>query len=269
MGARFVIGKITENCVTCHTKLPADQDFDLGAEFVAKSKIKKMKPEERVSIELATRQFDAALKSYEQILDNPAMTPENLALLGAFEGYMRVCIGARNDKERPARTLTAYSQRQDVPAGQKALVRGWIAELNAADLTLTGDNALAAARAMIQSAEAERKTPSDRSRLVDYVVGATLLYRYVETEPTDKESLAEAFYLMGVSESRLARSYWISETDFLLAQSIRTAPKSPVAKQAYDFLVDYTASGHADDSAREVSPELRADLDELRALIEG
>ena len=73
---------------------------------------------------------------------------------------------------------------------------------------------------------------------------------------------------MGVSESRITRSYWISETDFLLAQSIRTAPKSPVAKQAYDFLVEYTAAGHSEDSAREVSPELRADLEELRALIE-
>jgi hypothetical protein len=268
MGSRFVISKITENCVTCHTKLPSDQDFDLGAEFVAKSKITKMKPEERVSIELATRQFDAALKSYEQILDNPEMTPENLALLGAFEGYLRVCIGAKNDKDRPVRTLTAYSQRQDVPAEQKALVRGWIAELNAADLTLTGEDALSAARDLIQRAEGERKSRSDRSRMVDYVVATTLLHRYVETGPTDSADLAETFYLMGVAESRITRSYWISETDFLLAQAIRTAPKSPVAKQAYDLLVEYTASARQGKPAREVPPELRANLEELRALIE-
>ena len=46
-------------------------------------------------------------------------------------------------------------------------------------VTLTGEDALSAARDMIQSAEADRKQPSDRSRLVDYIVASTLLYRYV------------------------------------------------------------------------------------------
>ncbi len=36
MGSRFVISKMTENCVSCHTKLPTQQKFDLGEEFVNK-----------------------------------------------------------------------------------------------------------------------------------------------------------------------------------------------------------------------------------------
>ncbi len=101
------------------------------------------------------------------------------------------------------------------------------------------------------------------------MVVTTLLHRYVESGPENNVDVAEAYYLMGVAESRITRSYWISETDFLLEQAIRKAPKSPVAKQAYDFLAEYTISGHLETSAREVSPELKANMEELRALIEN
>jgi tetratricopeptide (TPR) repeat protein len=268
MGSRFVISKMTENCVSCHTKLPAKQEFDPGKEFVNKKKIRKLKPEERVQIELAMRQFDAASKTYEQLFASPDMTPENLALLNAFAGYLRLCIGALNDPQLANQTLKKYVQREDVPEPFKSLVNGWVAELNATNLDEAKGSELAVAKQLIESAEANRKHPSDRSRLVDYIVATTLLNRYIETAPSSDADVAEAFYLMGVTEARISRSYWISETEFLLDQSIRQAPKSEVAKQAYAFLAEYTISAHAETSAREVSPELRADLEELRKLIE-
>jgi len=55
MGSRFVISKITENCVTCHTKLPAASDFDMGDQFMNELKIRKLPAVERVNIELAAR----------------------------------------------------------------------------------------------------------------------------------------------------------------------------------------------------------------------
>jgi hypothetical protein len=269
MGSRFVISKITENCVSCHTKLPAHGEFDIGAEFVKELEIKKLKPAERVNIELATRQFHAALKTYEQIFADPDISAEDLALLEAFEKYLRVCIGALNDTGRPIATFEAYNRRTDISAAQKKLVSAWIKDLKATDLKAAEGRELATARGLIEKAEAERKFPSDRSGLVKYVVGTTLLHRFVETGPGNDLEVAEAYYLMGVAESRITRSYWISETDFLLEQAIRKAPKSAIAKRAYEFLSEYTISGHLESSAREVSPELRANLDSLRALIEN
>lgn len=268
MGSRFVISKMTENCVSCHTKLPADKKFDLGEEFINKKQIKKLEPEERVQIELALRQFDAALKSYEQLFADPDMTPENLSLLGAFQGYLKLCIGALNDPQRAAATLGKYSKRSDVPATFKSQVNQWVAELESVDLDGAKGKELSAARGLIEDAEAKRKHPSDRSQLVDYVLATTLLNRFIAAGPSEPQEQAEAFYLAGVAEARIHRSYWVSETDYLLEQAIRSAPKSDIARRAFDFLSEYTISAHAESSAREVSPELRANLDELRQLIE-
>jgi len=268
MGSRFVISKITENCVTCHTKLPKGEAFGIGDAFLETMEIKKVPAAERFNIELAIRQFDAAVNTYEELFDDPDMSPENLALLSAFEGYLRVCIGAFNDPLKAIPALEKYITRKDVSDAEKDLVRGWIQSLKQADLSVSGGDELTVSRELIKNAEANRKFPSDRSSLVDYLVATTLLHRYIETGPTDKNDVAEAYYLMGVAESRITRSYWISETDFLLEQAIREAPKSPVAKQAFAFLSEYTISAHMESSAREVSDDLRANMEELRALIE-
>jgi len=268
MGSRFVISKITENCVSCHVKLPKEQEFELGDEFVNKRKIQKLKPEERIQIELAMRQFDDAVATYEQLFADPKMTPENLSLLAAYCGFLRVCIGALNDPQLAVGTLKTYAQRSDVPTAFKNQVNDWIADLETVNLDASAGNELAVSRDLIQNAEKNRKYPTDRSSLVDYVVASTLLNRYIESGPASDDDASEAFFLMGIAESRLTRSYWTSETEFLLAQSIRRSPKSDTAKQAYEFLAEYTVSAYAETSAREVSPELRADLEELRKLIE-
>jgi mono/diheme cytochrome c family protein len=268
MGSRFVVGKMTENCVSCHTKLPSRQEFELGAEFTNKSKIRKLKPEERVQIELALRQFDTALATYEELFAVPEMSPENLALLAAYSGYLRLCVSVLDDPARAAATLKKYGGRKDLSATFKKQLDGWVAALEAADLDSAAGDELATARELINGAEAARANPADRSGLVDYVIGSTLLNRYIESNPSNEADLAEAFYLMGVAESRISRSYWVSETDYLLDRAIRTAPKSEVAKQAYAFLAEYTISAHAETSAREVSPDMQADLEELRKLIE-
>lgn len=267
-GSRFVISKMTENCVRCHTKLTSSGDYEIGAEFTTKSDIRKLPPEERVNVELSTRQFGKAVKTYEEIFADPEMTPEKLESLGAFEGYLRLCVCALGDPKQPVGTLQKYVQRKDISASQKQQINVWIADLETMDLNAAEGSELENARRLVNEAEARRKGKTDRSDLVDYIAAITVLHRFFGTDPGNNAEVAEAFYLLGVAESRATRSYWISETDFLLEQAIRTAPKTPIAGKAYDFLAEYTISAHMETSAREASPELRANMEELKALIE-
>ncbi|MFQ5512578.1 MAG: hypothetical protein ACE5EO_12090 [Candidatus Krumholzibacteriia bacterium] len=267
MGARFMLTRLTENCVTCHSRIPRRETFDVGGVFLEKARIENLPPVERVNIEIATRQFETALDTYEKIFAAADMTPARLTLIGAFEGYLKVCLGVLNDTERPVRAFTAFNKRVDMPSNLKALVTGWSESLKKLKLERAKGKELAVARRLIGDAKVQRRFPSDRRGLVDFVAATTLLHRYLRSGPSDKADIAESYYLLAVAESCISRSFWISETDFLLERAIREAPKSPYARKAYDFLEEYTLSGHMGRS-RDVPADVRANLAALRGMIE-
>lgn len=268
MGSRFVLSKITENCVTCHTRLPADREFDLGKEFLDNANLQGLPPEARVNLEIATRQFDDALSTYEAMLVSKDMTAADFARFNVFENYLKICIGALNDTKRPAATLKDFARRDDMPKDLMQAVNGWLDALSRVELNESKGEALTAGRSSIESAADATRSRSDRSQLVGFIVGITLLHRYLDSRPTDDVGIAEAYYLLGIAESYVTRSYWISETPFLLEKAIRQAPKSDIAKQAYAFLDHYMRSDYWVTPARPVPEELQTNLEELRKLIE-
>jgi hypothetical protein len=103
--------------------------------------------------------------------------------------------------------------------------------------------------------------------MVEFIGSITLVHRYLRSNPQNDVVLAEAYYLLGVAESYVSHSFWISETDYLLEKSIRQAPKSEVAKQALAFLEDYRSSTSNVTPARAV-PEGQTSIKDLRKLTE-
>jgi hypothetical protein len=267
IGSQFSLAKMTENCVACHSKLPRRKRFDIGVELAGNPEIQKLPPVERVDIEIATRQFETALDTYEEIFRAADTTPSKLALVGAFEGYLKICIAVLNDTERPVRALGTFAQRTDMPTTLKQLVTGWIYALENLNLQEARGNELPVARDFIKDAEVQMRFPADRTGLVDLVASAALLHRYLQAEPSDEAGIAEAYYLLAVAESYITRSFWVSETAFLLEKSIRQAPKSTFAARAFAFLEEYTMTAHA----REAGPlpeGVEQNLAELRRMIE-
>jgi len=234
-----MLNKLIENCATCHSRLPADEPFDTGAKFLEDADIRALPPVDRVNVEVATRQFDQAITTYEEIILMPQMTAPGLVLIGAFEGYFKLCIGVRADAQRPAGILAAYQARNDIPDDSKAEAVAWIAALRALDLASANGRELAFARDLVGDAVPVKRPPRDRTRLVEYVAASSALHRYLRDVPSYNSTLAEAFYLLAVAESHISRSQWISETEFLLEQSIKAAPESDIARKAQDVLTDW------------------------------
>lgn len=267
MGSRFVLGQITQNCVTCHTKQPTERQVDIGKKFIESVEISDLQPELRVNLEIATRQFDRAMATFEQMFADANMSSQTLAMTGAFESYLRLCVGVEGDRARAIATLEKYRQRSDLPMYLPPVIDDWIATLNALPPETPDGAELETARQWIREAQAKREFPGDRRGLVEFIESASLLHKFLSTNPTDDEAVAETYYLLGLTEAFVSRSYWLSETGYLLAQAIHRAPKSAIARQAYEFLEQYMISGHAI-TARGVPEELKTDLEALRAEIE-
>ena len=93
--------------------------------------------------------------------------------------------------------------------------------------------------------------------------------RPVASNSRSSLQLAEAYYLLGVTDSNLSRSSWIPETEFFLEMAIRLAPTSPSAKKAYALLEKHVTMGYSGSAGLYLPPEVKTHLDELRRLIGG
>jgi len=268
--SRFVLHQMIDNCIGCHTKLPSDSGFEAQGSFLAGVDTQKLKSSDRVRLQVATRQFGAALETYEQMFRMQELTPRQIDLDGAFQGYLEVAVQVRAEYGRAAATLRLFSERKDVPGYLQNRIDAWTGALDQlAKNPPPGDSGLSEAERLIKIAREQSIFPEDPNALVYYVTAAGVLHRYIDSGPKQKEQLAEAFYLLGVSESHMNHSYWISETEYFLEVAIRMAPKAEFARSAFNFLEDLTTAGYSGSGGVNIPGDVKMRIEELRRLVEG
>jgi len=268
LGSQFMLNKLMEDCAACHLRLPADEAVDFSADFLKQAEIGKLSPVDRVSVEIASRQFGRALATYEEILASPSIPAEGLAMIGAFEGYLKICIGVRNQVERPIRTFETFVTRDDIPPDLIQQVSAWIKDLKALDRSASPGKELATARALIGDASVLRQPSSNRSGLVRMVAANASLHRYLQSASSYDTNASEAYYLLAVTESYVSRSTWINEIDHLLEQAVRSAPKTDYAGKALGALEERSKNAPPA-GAYQGRRAPAVNIEELRKLVEG
>lgn len=264
--ARFTLQHLMDNCFACHSRLTNPAPFDLGARFLSATKVSELSIRNQVRLAVATRQFDTALTTSEEALRSTVLTAADLDVLGVFEDYLKLVLRVRSDFARARTTLAQFLQRPDVPFYVRERLTSWIAALQELEPHgLTGE-ALPRARTLIQAGQVRNRFPADHLGLIHFVVASGLLHRALTTPPSAPALQAEIYYLLGVAESYIARTSWVTETAFFLETSVRLAPGSPVATQAYDLLNAYILAIYTGSGGVHVPQELQDLLQELRDL---
>lgn len=265
--SRFSLNLLTENCFGCHSKLPQAKRSVLGKAFVEDPAIRELAPDQQAQLAVVTRQFDKALAIYESMFKSASLKPQEIALRGAFEDYLKISIRVYGNFDRPLRTFEAMAQRPDLPRFLVSRLRDWIASLEFLRKHAPKGDDLDRARSLIRKAKVEQSYPGSREGLVDLVTASGALQRYLASANPDPAKVVEAYYLLGVAEAFISRSHWLSETEFFLETSIRMDPKAPTAQKAFEFLEEYTLLGYSGSSGTHIPANVRATLDELRDLI--
>jgi hypothetical protein len=265
--AAFLLRQIVENCVVCHTRLPSLEDSALAKGFLDEQVLQELPSEPRVTLLMATRRFDEALAALEELLVSPS-EPAAL-LLGPLTDYLVVSIRVKQDFARPLPTLAAFAKRPDLWKRLRRDVERWIEALPQLRERAQGEPQLATARALIDEGRAMLETPEDRSALAHLVVASSVLQRYIDAHREPDRDLAEAFYLLGMTEARIGRNYWVTAAPFLLEKAIRLAPREAFAAEAYALLERETFQAYEGSDWEDLPPDDAAHLAELRALIEG
>jgi hypothetical protein len=268
--ARFLLGELSNDCVACHARLPYARDSEIGRSLWNAVDASTLPVDQRVRLQVATRQFGPALESYESLLAGKQLPPAELDLGGYLADYLAVAIRVRGDLARARRHLQTFRRRADLPTYLQELSGTWIDALGKLDEPAAAGQELARAKAVLEQARQVRRFPADRAGLVHDLVASGLLHRHVSALGKPTPESAEAYYLLGVTELRIGSSYWLTEPESYLEAAIRAAPGTPAARQAYvvleeSTLLGYTGSG----SAGEMPPEVARWLAELRRLALG
>lgn len=267
--ARYLFQQLTEHCFACHSRLPSARTFDLGQRFLAETKMESLPIKARVTLAVATRQFDTAVRLCETWFQSPDVSAAEVGLTGMFEDYLKIILRVRHDFSHAAATLETFRQRPDVPPYLRDDLASWVATLQELQTTKADAPPVAQAKALIDAGQRRNRFPADHRGLVHFMVASSLLHRYVDSRPTDQTAVAEAYYLLGVAESYVSRASWVSETGFFLEMAIRLAPQTPIAAQAYDVLNAYILNEYTGSSGLHLPQEMQEYLDTLRRLRGG
>ncbi len=265
--SRFLLHELTQTCAACHSRLPQERVSTLADRFVDTETLSQLSLEERARLLVATRQFEQAAASYEALMASPESDPTSLDLEGQLDDYLELCIRVLRDYERPRKTLERFSQRSDLRKRVRSEVESWIASLAALDVDMDSGPPLDRARHLVGEGESFAMSLEERSALVRYFAASGILHTFVRTSAPNTEQRAESYYLLGVIESRVGRSFWISETETYLEASIRTDPSGPHAERAYALLEEFVVAGYSGSGGTNVPTDVSSWLEELRLLI--
>ena len=266
--SRYLLHNLTENCISCHARLPASMKFPPAESFFRSAEIAKLPALEKAQLLVATRQFDQALTVYETTFASPETRPAELVMMDAFTGYLKLAIRVKEDVQRPIPVLESLAKRSDLPKFVELQLGDWIASLkNFVQKPPRRGSDLVIGRTIVQAAQRKMEFKVDRAALVDYIVASKFLNRFVVANPKPSADTAEAYWLLGVTESMIGRSYWLSQTEFYLETSIRMAPKGPFAKRAYALLEEQAMLEFTGSSGTNLPEDMQQLLNELRGLI--
>lgn len=261
---QFHIQRMTEHCIACHSRLPSG-DSPLAADFVKGPELAAMGPASRGAIQVATRRFDGAFVTFEALFQNPKEHPA--MMLKPLRDYLTVAIRVKKDFSRAIQTLDKFAQRPDLWKVLRADVDNWGGALREIRGTPRPEDHLDAARELVEKAHPSNYFPGTRGALIYFITASSHLHQYLDANPADKNRVSEAYYLLGITEFRIARDYWLSLADFYLETAIRTAPESASAHAAYDLLEEETILGYTGSSGTHMPDDVAAHLKELRALV--
>ena len=266
-GARFIIGQMAEDCFGCHSKLPADRQFELGGQLMETLAVRSLPDERRAIVAVAARRFEDAARIYESMLKDRSRSAIQIALSGTFEHYLKIVLRVLDDPARVLRALAGFRARSDLPVHLVDEVDAWITSLQAEpDPRATG---LVAGRRAVREGQLRTVHPGDRRGLIQFVLASRSLYRYVQVGSHSPEELSEAFYLLGLCETNMNPSYWLSEAEDFLESSVRASPASVHARHAYAILESVYTLGFTGSAGTHLPEDVERKLEELRQLVQG
>lgn len=229
-------------CIACHTRVTSRGDSPLAQDFMDSAEVAKLPARQRVRLQTATRRFDDALKGYVVLLGQ-AVNDADFDELA--RDYLVLALRVKVDSSRARDVLTGLLNKPALTGVPREHVTAWLSSLQQLSKLSLPEADLPTAALLIAQAEGGAKR-SAMGELVNYIVASRLLYDYLggigdksgDNQQGSIEDGARAYYLLGLTQYRIDPETWLPQSELFLEKSIRTAPASAHARNAFELLLE-------------------------------
>ena len=180
--------------------------------------------------------------------------------------YLIVALRVKRDPVRAAKLLEKLEQRKETTPDLRRLIGPWRATLAREKSVVTQPPSLATARRLVEAGKRARDYAYSRAGLVDDLLASSVLHRLLEQPKLGTAERAEAYYLVGLTDSQVRSTPWLSDGSWYLEAAIRTQPHSATAQRAFEAYEDMTLLEWTGSAGTQVPDDVVMDLDRLRAL---
>ncbi len=259
---------LTHNCVSCHSRLPSANDFEFSKALTEKVQGQLYSRLDHAQLQIATRQFGAALDTLQKMILDSEVEPLDLELDGVLFDFLMIGIGVQHDLGRVINTLDAFRQREDTPYYLQRYAGHWSSHIEELQGVLATGVDLDDIRKLFDRALDLSPVPSSQVRVVYDLVISSLLRQLLEApEQLTSIERAEIYWMLAVISIRTVNPRpGVPHTELLLDAAIRTAPDSDYAKHAYALLEEYNRVSFAGIPAAEL-PLPMLDMESLRKMV--
>ena len=237
----YSLAELTQHCVACHSRLPAESVPSLGQKVLARIDTDDFATWNLVNLLIATREFDTAMSKLEKALLDPQTSASQLEYSGQLITYLRVAINIEADVQRPHQFFDKFLKRDDIPYYLSYRVEHWQKDLLALKKYLTGEPSFDSAREVLKYSESITRVPGDSIRAVADLVAAAILQQLLDgTSALSSTQKAEAYYNLGIIALRTFEiDFSVPELEYLFISAIKADPKGPFASESYRYLEEF------------------------------
>lgn len=266
--ARYNLLNVTAYCIECHTRTSTGPSFSSN-DF--EQTLKRLNGLERGEFLLATRQFDAALKEFSQIIDERLEQKSDFFILDkAVRQSLAITVKYLKDPKKSLLITDKLSKSANTPyylkqnaLGWENAIKDWMKEKPAKDNSVKA--ILKRCQQWEQSAQQDQMTNLDHTGQIYYLRALSDLHLILPTNLTGDE-LGEALYLTGVGyDSMRDFSMWNLHEDYY-ESCIRKVPHSTWSEKCYKRFEESAYFGFTGSSGIRIPDDVANRLAELKTL---
>jgi hypothetical protein len=255
-----------QNCVACHSRLPSDREFPLAKRFTDRAPLDSLTPSEKARLLVVVRRFQDAMLAWETLFRAPATSLASLDYGGDLLDYLTIALRVVRDDDRARSTLVGLQKREGVPDYMNRNIESWLKTLAEYEEFDPSSPKLERARRLV--GEPSTSVPEEgQGRMVSDLLASGLLLQLLDESEAWNAELAEAFYLLGVTEARSVDAFWVPYADFHLEMAIRVDPHGPFAVPAFELLKSQLELGYGGSSGVHLPTDVAVTLKELKKLM--